>query len=339
MAQPAASTAAARPAPQPRLQPQVRPRPSAARGISLGAGRLSNKIGGGISQAAVWFATRSLRVKLSILVLLVLIIWLCGIVAPSTIIQNLKANLNGGENDISFAYARSSLESSARPAVLVIESVRENGAVAALPFVETVTPTPTPTPTPTDTPTITPTPTETPIPTWTPTPLPTDTPVSPTLTPTPADTPTPTPIPYTPTPRPPTLTPTPSATPTPDADYIIASVRQLTPCENEGKHHIFIHVIDKAGNGLNDVPLKVCWAPGDAYCAKPLTETKSEGPGWVEFAMFKGTYSVQVADAKSQVASGITPDYQRDELCPATGNAVANSRFHASFEVIIQRTW
>jgi hypothetical protein len=287
----------------------------------------------------VWFATRSPRVKLSILVLLVFIIWLCGITLPSAIIQKLAANLNGGENDPGYAYARSDLESNTQPAVILIESVRENGAVAALPFVETVTPTPTPTSTPTDTPTITPTPTETPIPTWTPTPVPTDTPVPPTPTPTPADTPTPTLVPDTPTPRPPTMTPTPSATPTPDADYIIASVRQLTPCENEGKHHIFVHLIDKAGNGLNNVPLKVCWAAGDENCAKPLTEIKSEGPGWVEFAMFKGTYSVQVADAKSQVASGITPDFQLDQLCPATGNTVANSRYHASFEVIIQRTW
>jgi hypothetical protein len=55
--------------------------------------------------------------------------------------------------------------------------------------------------------------------------------------------------------------------------------------------------------------------------------------------MFKGAYSVQVEGAKSQVASGITPDFQVDEICPATDNPVANSRFHASFEVTIQRTW
>jgi hypothetical protein len=162
----------------------------------------------------------------------------------------------------------------------------------------------------------------------------------PTATPTPLpDTPTPTPLPYTPTPREPTQTPTPSATPTPDADYIIASVRQLTACENEGKHHIFIHTVDSNGNGLDNIPLKICWGVGPDDCAHPLTETKDEGIGWVEFAMFKGVYSVQVDGAKSQVASGITPDYQLDELCPETDNPVANSRFHASFEVIIQRTW
>jgi len=342
-AQPSAEAVAyprpARRQPRPKPRVQSRPRPPVTKGVSRGAGRLSRRIGGTVGEAAVWFSTRSPRVKLGILVLLLLIIWLCGITAPSAIIRELTANLNGGENDVGFAYAQSNLGSDLQPAMLMVESVRENGAVAALPFVETVTPTPTHTSTPTDTPTVTATPTETPIPTWTPTPVPTNTPVPPTFTPTPADTPTPTPVPYTPTPRPPTSTPTPAPTPTPDADYIIASVRQLTACENEGKHHIFVHAMDPAGNGLNDVPVKICWGPSDGDCATTPTETKSEGKGWIEFAMFKGVYSVQVAGAKSQVASGISPDFQLDEVCPSTGNPVANSRFHASFEVIFQRTW
>jgi CRP-like cAMP-binding protein len=343
VAQPPAARPTPRRAPSRPRPPasKVRPRPSATRGISRGAGRLSRKVGGFIGETAVWFATRSPRVKLGILVLLVLIIWLIFIAAPASIIRTLSANLNGGENDIGYAaYAQADFEENAQSPMLILKNVRDSGAVAALPFVETVTATPSPTATPTSTPTITPTPTETPIPTWTPTPTPTDTPLPPTPTPTlPPDTPTPTPIPYTSTPRPPTETPTPSATPTPDADYVVTSVRQLTACENEGKHHIFVHVIDKSGNGLNGVPLKICWAPGDSNCANPITESKSEGQGWVEFAMFKGTYSVQVAGAKSQVASGITPDFQLDELCPTSGNPVANSRFHASFEVTIQRMW
>jgi hypothetical protein len=69
------------------------------------------------------------------------------------------------------------------------------------------------------------------------------------------------------------------------------------------------------------------------------TETKDKGPGHIEYAMFKGTYSVEVMGAKSQVASGITPDFQVDELCAETGNSVANSLFHASFEVIFRRTY
>jgi CRP-like cAMP-binding protein len=307
----------------------ARPRMPATQGISRGADRLSGRVGGRVSGAAVWFATRSPRVKLSLLLLLVVFIWLCGITLPWIIIGGLSlaTNLNLGGTP-GYAYAQGNLDATLQPVVM-----------GALPFVETVTATPTETSTPTATPTVTPTPTETPIPTLTPTPVPTDTPVPPTITPTPVDTPTATRRPSTATPLPPTETPTITLTPTPDADYVIASVRQLTPCENEGKHHIFIHVIDKSGSGIDNVPVKVCWAPGETGCAKPLTETKSEGAGWVEFAMFKGTYSVQIADAKSQVASGITPDYQVDQRCNTSGNNVANSLYHASFEVIFQRTW
>jgi hypothetical protein len=118
--------------------------------------------------------------------------------------------------------------------------------------------------------------------------------------------------------------------------FEVSSVRQLTPCENQGKHHIFVHVINAAGNGLNGVPVLICWGPGQADCAHPITEDKERGKGWVEFAMFKGAYSVQIEGANSQVASGITPDFAIDEICEDTGE-IGNSRFHVSFEVIFTR--
>ncbi|MCS7259656.1 MAG: cyclic nucleotide-binding domain-containing protein [Anaerolineae bacterium] len=294
----------------------------------------TSRLGKFIGAAAVWFTTRSRRVKVGLLLLLLLFVWLCMVTLPSMLIHELSANLNGGDGAVGQAYARNGGEGGGISDTL-LQSAPAQGVAAVLPFLETVTPTPTHTPTPTDTPTITPTPTGTLLPTWTPTP---------TITPTPTRTPSPTPPPATPTPRPrvratraPTDTPTPLPTPTPDVDYIITSVRQLTPCENEGKHHIFVHVIDQFGNGIDGVPIKICWGPSDKDCARPLTETKSRGKGWVEFAMFKGTYNVRVDGAKSMVASGITPDYQLDEMCPETGNPVANSRYHASFEVIFQK--
>ncbi|PWH19964.1 MAG: hypothetical protein DDG58_03855 [Ardenticatenia bacterium] len=294
----------------------------------------SSRLGRFIGASAVWFTTRSRRVKVGLLLLLLLFVWLCMVTLPSMLIHELSANLNGGDGAIGQAYAQNGGEGGGISAGL-LQSAPAQGIAAVFPFLETVTPTPTHTPTPTDTPTITPTPTGTLLPTWTPTP---------TITPTPTRTPSPTPLPATPTPRPraratraPTDTPTPLPTPTPDVDYIIASVRQLTPCENEGKHHIFVRVIDQFGNGIDGVPIKICWGPSDNDCARPLTETKSRGKGWVEFAMFKGTYNVRVDGAKSMVASGITPDFQLDEMCPETGNPVANSRYHASFEVIIQK--
>ncbi len=112
--------------------------------------------------------------------------------------------------------------------------------------------------------------------------------------------------------------------------FTVASVRQLTPCENEGRHHIFTHVVDAQGAGISGIPLMICWGASPANCAFPTTDES----GWVEFAMFRGTYSVQVATGASQVASGLTGDFALDEMCEETGNPVANARYHISFEVI-----
>jgi hypothetical protein len=281
---------------------------------------------------SVWFAQRSLGAKIRVLLILLIIIWLCGIMAPSWIIQALAATF---EDD-------GALPGDERSIVNQIRQDGAAGAVAALPFVETATPTPTETPTPTAKPTQTSTPTETPIPTSTPTPTvtptPTDTP-TPVFTPTPTDTPRPR---FTNTPSPPTDTPTPEATPTPDVDFRLVSVRQLTPCENQSKHHIFIKVEDASGQGINGVPVKIQWGPGAEGFVIAKTDTKTDligslDPGRLDFAMFKGTYAVEVMGGTSEVASGITPDYGVNESCGE--NTVANSLFHISFEVIFQRTY
>ncbi len=281
---------------------------------------------------SVWFAKRSLGAKLRILFVLLIIIWLCGIMAPSWIIQALAATFE--DNGALPGDERS-----------VVNQVRQDGAVGAvaiLPFVETATPTPTNSPTPTVTPTQTPTPTETPIPTLTSTPTHTPTP---TETPTPVFTPTPTDTPtrvFTRAPLPPTDTPTPEATPTPNVDFRLKSVRQLTPCENRGKHHIFVKVEDATGQGIDGVPVKIQWAAtADGFIiAKTETKTNLKGsmePGHIDFAMFKGTYSVEVQGGTSEVATGITPDFGVNESCGE--DTTANSLFHLSFEVIFQRTF
>ncbi|MEW5957275.1 MAG: cyclic nucleotide-binding domain-containing protein, partial [Chloroflexota bacterium] len=281
---------------------------------------------------SVWFARRSLGAKLRILFILLIIIWLCGIMAPTWIIQALAATF---EDD-------GALPGDRRSIAMQVQQDGAVGAMAALPFVETTTPTPTETSTPTITPTPSSTPTETPIPTLTHTP--TNTP-TPTDTPTPVFTSTPTETPtrsFTSTPRSPTETPTPEATPTPNVDFRLVSVRQLTPCENQGKHHIFIKVQDSTGQGINGMPVKIEWSPtADGFViAKTDTKTDLKGqlePGHVDFAMFKGTYSVQVQGGTSEIASGITPDYGAGEACGE--NVVANSLYHVSFEVIFQRTY
>lgn len=135
----------------------------------------------------------------------------------------------------------------------------------------------------------------------------------------------------------PDATPAPGSTPTPihtpanpNADYV-ATARQLTACENQGKHHLFIYVEDAAGNGIPDVELRVYWPDGEAIL---VTGRKGEHPGLVDFPMFKGNYWIEVLDGSSDVVGPLTPDIPRDELCEETGNPVGNSLFHYSYEVI-----
>ncbi|GIK43318.1 MAG: hypothetical protein BroJett011_71510 [Chloroflexota bacterium] len=315
------------PAPQAAPQPRVDDSRSTSSSRMAPRSMSNRRIGQYRNSFSVWFAKRSLGAKLRLLAFLLIIIWLCGIMAPSWIIQALAANFedNGarpGDN---------------RSIVNQIRFEGAKGAVAALPFVETATPTPTETATPTETPTPTSTVTETPIPTSTPTP--TNTP-TPTETPTPIFTPTPTDTPtraFTRAPLPPTDTPTPEATPTPAVDFALVGVRQLTPCENHGNHHIFVKVQDATGQGINGVPVKIQWAATEDGFVIAKTETKENTPGRIDFAMFKGTYSVEIQGATSQKAEGITPDYGVNEACGE--DTTANSLYHQSYEVIFRRTF
>jgi len=181
-----------------------------------------------------------------------------------------------------------------------------------------------PTFTPTGTNVPPPTPRSTPVPTW-----------SPTITPTPTETGTPTPAP-TQTPIRATSVPIPTSTPTPIFDYI-GTIRQLTACENQGKHHIFAYVRDQNGNGLPGMKLRVFWHGGSGGEAILTTGTKIEDPGLADFAMFKGEYNIEVMDGLSQVIGPISPDIPRNELCKENGNGVANSLYHYSFEVIFTK--
>ncbi|MCG3208233.1 MAG: hypothetical protein FOGNACKC_01835 [Anaerolineae bacterium] len=281
---------------------------------------------------SVWFAKRTMGAKLRLMAIAIAIVWVCGIMVPYLIIDALAA---------SFADDGALPGDTRSP----LEQMREDGAVGAaavLPFVETATPTPTDTPTRTPTPTVTHTPTATPIPTNTPTPTMTPTPTetpTPVFTPTPTDTPTRT---FTRVPPTPTDTPTPEATPTPNVDFRLVSVRQLTPCENEGKHHIFVKVQDASGQGIDGVPVRVKWADTKDGFVEPITETKTNllgqlEPGHIDFAMFKGSYTVEVLGGSSEITPPITPDYGTNESCGE--NSVANSLYHISYEVIFQRTY
>jgi hypothetical protein len=101
-------------------------------------------------------------------------------------------------------------------------------------------------------------------------------------------------------------------------------------------------VQDPFGQGIDGVPVKIQWPGGEPVITKTETKNNLKGqlePGHIDFAMFKGTYSVEVTGGSSQIATGITPDYGVNELCEENGDTQANSLFHISFEVIFERTY
>ena len=230
-------------------------------------------------------------------------------------------------------------------------------ATATATFTATFTPTSTPThsPTPTATFTDTPVPTDTPAPTNTP--VPTDTPVPPTNTPIPPTAtftrmpPTATRVRPTPSPAPPTDTPIP---PRPAVDYKIITQRMLSITENAGclgNHHIFIKVIDLAGNPINGVVVHGVWTGEDHI-------TGEKGAGQCEIALWKsGEQVLVVSDAEGPRTSDVSRVLDtREENIPiaeliAAGycsseaecqqklrdNTLCN--YHHSYEVIFQRQW
>lgn len=202
---------------------------------------------------------RAIRVQLGVVVLL--LIWLCGISAPTAVISSMT----GGEG---------------------------MAALLATPT-PTFTPFPIPTDTPTKAPTFTPLPTDTPVPSSTPTelaePPPTETPVAtstatlalaavPTATPTP--TPTPSPVPVTVTVYDMNSNPRDMdwvaqtygswiERASPEADGSIYRVVELR--EIEGPVTIKVQVKDSSGNPLPGVSVRCSW-PGEEPEIKPTEE-------------------------------------------------------------------
>jgi CRP-like cAMP-binding protein len=309
-----ARVAAAQARPKPSPDREIVPATAAARMVRPTIRQTPRLLPGptlrrGLGNTAAWFALRSVGAKLRLVSVFLLFVWLCGISAPATVISAFPSNSLG------------------------------EGSLA---FLQTPTATPTFTPTSLPMPTVTLVPTATPIP---PTPTPQPVAIIPTDTPTPVpptDTPTPAPATDTPVPALPADTPTPeppTPTPMPAYDFVLVegSPRRLGPCENEGRHHILINVVDAQGNGLPDIKLEVVWAGGSAEIE--TGDKLEKGPGFVEFPMYHGTYSVRVLGARSQVAEGITVEIADAEACAATGNKVANSLYHYSYEVTFQRTY
>ena len=112
--------------------------------------------------------------------------------------------------------------------------------------------------------------------------------------------------------------------------FQLAWARRLSCAENHFMHNLFIAVTDGQGKGLNGIGLRVSWQGGYADLQ---TGTKPElGPGWAEFPMYGGTYSVQVLGNTSDTAAGLTVELPDETTCTNGGNTTK----HYSYEVVFR---
>jgi anti-sigma factor RsiW len=117
--------------------------------------------------------------------------------------------------------------------------------------------------------------------------------------------------------------------------FELKSVRQLTPCENKGRRLLRVQVQDVAGQGLNDVPVRVQWQAEPAEFTVVRTGRLNGEPGWLEFAMAEdSSYTVQVWSGSSHVTSDLTTRYGQVEPC---NGSPGNDLNRVSYEIIFQQ--
>jgi hypothetical protein len=106
-------------------------------------------------------------------------------------------------------------------------------------------------------------------------------------------------------------------------------VKHYPPCENQGRHHVYMDTIDENGNRVNGQTLLVNDIP--VVIDKPLSEPGTNSPMW------KNTkYYVTVADSiPSSVVLNLHTAHP-DEMCEATGT-LGNSLYHHSFYLLFKR--
>jgi len=129
------------------------------------------------------------------------------------------------------------------------------------------------------------------------------------------------------------------------ADFRLSLVRQLTPCENGGNHHLHILVLDRLGNGLPNIPIEIVWDGGRSVdtTGKKVEVIPSLGidssttAGYLNFPMFHGSYRVRVLQSTSDQTDWLTVDIPRDEMCVRIDNPVGNSTFHYSYLIVFRQ--
>lgn len=276
--------------------------------------------------ATSWWSRSSTGAKFRLIALILLLIWLLGVAAPSAIISLLS---RAESVSMSNTIARTS----------VVERSVLIAMASDLPLEVTPTftpwPTETPIPTPTFTPTATPTNTPTPTPTFTPSPTPTFTPV-----------PTNTPVPVRVAARAPAAAAAraaaPAPAPVPSVQFKLIEMRRLSACENRGMHNIFVKVVDAAGNPVDGV-LLIQSPAGQIGNVLDKAMSGSKGPGKAEFIMWKGAeYAVYISTdgvnpASSDIAQPVHSNFTDEEMCADGGGG--NTLFHNSFSLVFQKNF
>jgi len=128
----------------------------------------------------------------------------------------------------------------------------------------------------------------------------------------------------------------------PAVQFKLTEMRRQTPCENKGKHNIFIKVVDAAGAPVDGVILVQTPAgqPGNVL-DKMVSGVK--GPGLAEFVMWKGAeYAVYVSQdgvnpASSDIAQPVHPNFADEAQCSEGGGG--NTLFHNSFSLVFTKTF
>ena len=124
-------------------------------------------------------------------------------------------------------------------------------------------------------------------------------------------------------------------------------MRRLTPCENRGKHNVYVRVVDANGNGINDV--WVVQAP--AGNPSNIIDRKQTGDhdSWVmiseagraDFAMYKGAeYMVFVSEdgatpASTDFAQPVHSNFTDEANCE--DGEGGNTLFHNSFALVFRK--
>lgn len=283
---------------------------------------------------ALWYGGLSRWAKVRLVLATLLFVWLLGIALPLTVATALRTSTAVNTAPEVPKVAVASASNSVAPVAVALANRQVNQDIPPAPT-STYTPAPTETPIPTDTPTDTPIPTATPTDTPVPTATPTDTPVPPTATPRPVARAAAVAAPVEP--------------PTPSVKYSLIEMRRLTPCENRGKHNIFVRVIDPAGNGVNGL-WAVQAAANNAGQIMDNRQTEDKDywvlerqAGRTDFAMFKGAeYMVFISEdgtnpANSDVALPLHSNFTDEANCSDGGGG--NTLFHNSFSVVFQKNF